>query len=206
VKRQWLATGMTIVALSSVLSACGSSDDAPKASPTKTSSATPATTSAPAPAPAVTAQPPGANGVTLKIQDWEKHQADPAVLAWTHALEDLGASINRGALVPGLDQRTSKSVLRIFVNAINVSKDNAYHVPTEGDVKVLSSKTTGDRAELTMCMWSTTTGVRDKNDNAVGDDEDVWFKQKATLSTTSGQWVLKTLDDSVGNCTGGPPV
>lgn len=203
--RQWLVACAALVALSGTLAACSGSDDEPEASPTKASSAT-STTPAPAPttAPAA-AQPQGANGVTWKIQDWQTYQADEAVVEWTHIHEALAASINQGSLVPGLEERTSKSVLRKFVSAVNLSADRGYHVPVEGDVKVLSSTTTGDRAKLTMCMWSTTTGVRDKDDKAVGSDENIWFKQEATLSRSSGQWVLRSFDDTVGTCSGGAP-
>jgi hypothetical protein len=192
--------------LSGLLSACsgGSDDDDPKASPATTSSAAPATTPAPTPTPAATTQPPGENGVTLRMQDYAKYQDDPAVIEWTHINEALGASINQGSIVPGLEERTSKSVLRKFVSAVNVSKQNEYTVAAEGDVKVLSAETKGSRAKLTMCLWAPTTGIRDKNGKIVGDDEQVWFRQKAELSSSTGQWVLRTFDDT-GTCPGGAP-
>jgi hypothetical protein len=204
VARQWLATGIALVALSGVLSACsGGSDDEPKAAATTTTSAAPATTT-PAPIPTPAVQPQGANGVTWRIQDWETHQNDEAVLAWVHANETLAASINQGKPVAGLEQLTSKAVLRQYVNAINVSKQKEYRAAPEGDVKVLSSKTSGDRATLTMCSWAPTTAIRDKNNKVVGEGEQIWFKETATLSKASGQWVLKTAESS-GTCPGGPP-
>ena len=201
--RHWLATGAAIVAMSGLLAACSGGSDEPAADPTKATTAAPATTT-PAPAPEPATQPAGANGVTWKIQDWATYQNDEAVLAWTDINETLAASINQGKLVPGLEQRTSKSVLREFVSAIDVSAKNSYQVASEGDVKVLSSETTGDRAKLTMCSWAPTTGIRDKNNDIVGKNEDIWFKEIATLSKSSGQWVLKTVESS-GTCPGGPP-
>lgn len=203
-KRQWLVTGATIVALTSVLSACsGGSDDEPEATPTKAATSAPATT-APAPEPTPVTQQPGANGVTFKLQDFEKYQDDAAVIAWTHINEDLSASINQRKLVPGLEQQVSKTVLRKFVNAINVSKKNDYTVAPEGDVKVQSSETDGSRAKLTMCMWAPTTGIRDKNGDIVGKNEKIWFKQVVEMSSSTGQWVLRTVDDT-GTCPGGAP-
>lgn len=202
-KRQSLVTAAVVVALCA-LGACsggsGGSDDE-----TKTVATTKATSAAPStPAPVVETQPPGPNGVTYVIQDWDRYRTDEAVVAWTSIAQDLGASTNQGKLVPGLATRTSKKVLRIYSDAVNFSRRKDYHVAEVGDVKVSSSKVQGDRAELTMCMWSTTTGVRDKNDKAIGDDESIWFKQDAVLSKASGQWVLKSIEDT-GTCGGGAP-
>ena len=143
--------------------------------------------------------------MTWRIQDFATYQDDEAVIEWTHISEDLAASYNRRALVPGLEQRLSKKVLRIYADAVEVYKKRDYHVRDVGDVRVQSSKTEGDRAELTMCMWSTTTGVRDKNDKAVGDDEEIWFRQDAVMSKASGQWVLMSIGDPTATCEGGPP-
>ena len=203
-KRQSLVTGAVVVALGGAMASCsgGGSDDEPEPSPSKAAPTTPATTSAPAPAAAT--QPPGANGVTWKIQDWPTYQNDEAVLAWTTANETLAASINAGKIVGGLEQMTSKTVLRKYVNAINISKQKQYQAAPEGDVKVQSSETTGDRATLVMCSWAPTTAIRDKNNKVVGEGEQIWFKEKAMLSKSSGRWVLKTTEIS-GTCPGGPP-
>jgi len=203
--RHWLATGAAIVAMSGLLAACSGGSDEPAADPTKATTAAPATTTpAPAPEPTVATQPPGPNGVTFRIQDFARYQGDPAVIEWTHINEALGASINQGSLVPGLEQKTSKSVLRKFVSAIDASTKNKYTVATEGDVKVLSAKTEGTRATLTMCLWAPTTGIRDSSGKIVGDDGQIWYRQKAELSSASGQWVLRAFDDT-GTCPGGPP-
>ncbi|MFC5676440.1 hypothetical protein [Aeromicrobium endophyticum] len=143
--------------------------------------------------------------MTYKIQDFEKHQDDEAVIEWTRIAEGLAASTNQGRLVPWLEQRVSKKVLRIYADAVALSSKRKYHVADVGDVKVRSSRTEGDRAELSMCMWSTTTGVRDENDRAVGDDEGIWFRQDAVMSKASGQWVLTSIDGRGGTCRGGPP-
>ena len=201
--RQSLVAAAVVVALSAVLGACsGGSDDKPK--PVATTKPTASSASPTTPAPVVETQPAGPNGVTYVVQDWDRYRTDEAVVAWTSIAQDLGASTNQGKLIPGLATRTSKKVLRIYSDAVDFSRRKDYHVAEVGDVKVSSSKVQGDRAELTMCLWSTTTGVRDKNDKAVGDDENIWFKQDAVLSKASGQWVLKSIEDN-GTCEGGAP-
>lgn len=204
--RQWLATGAAVVMLSGALSACSGSDDDPEPSPTKTSSAAPATTPAPEPTPAVVTQPPGANGVTYEIQNWDEHATDPAVLAWKQTLEAVGGSANSGKVLEPVRAGMSKKVLRMFVSSLQQAKRGNWHVEPVGKVRIESAETTSSRSKLAVCSWGPSTVYLTEDGKSPDGDEnlDVWSKQTFELALRDGRWVI-TAAASDGTCPGGAP-
>lgn len=196
--RQLLATGVAAVTLALGLTACGGSDDEPKATATPTP--TPAVTTTAAPP----VQPTGANGVTYEIQNWDDYAADPAVLAWKTTFETLSASSNQGKVLPGLRTSTSKSVLRQFVAAVNQAKKNQWRLKDIAKVNVRSASTKGAESSLIMCLWGPTVGYYEKSGKYHGKPEVFWFKQSVKLSLKSGHWIITKFTYN-GKCPGGAP-
>jgi hypothetical protein len=187
---------MAIVALSSVLSACGGSDEEPTSSPTKTSSAPAATT--PAPTPTVPAQPVGANGVTYEIQNWDQHAADPAVLAWKQTMEAVGGSTNTGKLLEPVTAGMAKRVLRPYVQSLGEAWDGGWTLQPVGKVRIDSAATTGNKAKLVTCLWGPSISYYDKDDQPVGassvDEIKVWSRQQVEMTSRDGRWIISKLE------------
>lgn len=196
--RQSLVVGVALATLLLGLSACGGGDgDGDKADP----KATKATSS---PTPTTLAQPKGAHGVTVDIQNWDKYADDPAVLAYKQASEATGGSMNKHKLVPGITRILSKPVLRLVSANVANGKKNRWSVPKVAYVKLESSRTSGSEARLVTCEWAPSTDVRDRNGKLLGDVKREWRKYSVKLTSKSDTWVLQPIKQ-IGTCPGGAP-
>ena len=197
--RHLLVSGIAVIALAGGMSGCSGSDDKPEAAKTTATTVAPTT---PAPTPTTPAQPQGADGATYKIQNWDEHSTNPAVLGWKQANEALAASTNQGKVLPSLRNSANKVVLRKYVAAVNYSSKRDLKVPATGDVKVVSAVIDGRTAKLKTCLWAPTTSVRDKGSDEAGSK--FWFKQTVEMRLSAGRWIV-TSQVTKGKCGGGAP-
>jgi hypothetical protein len=195
VRRQLLMIGVAATLLVG-MSACGGSDGdkaAPK--PTKTT---------PSPTPTTPAQPKGAFGMTVKIQNWDDYATDPAVLGYKRASEASGGSMNQHKLVPDATKLLSKPVLRLVSGNVANGKKQRWSVPDVAHIKIVSSRTRGSEARLVTCQWAPSTDVLDRNGKLLGKVKREWRKYSITLKLKAGAWVLQPIKH-VGTCPGGAP-
>jgi hypothetical protein len=191
------ATAVIATVLALTLSACGGSDDK-KADPepTKTTSASPSPTSP--------AQPRGADGVTIEIQNWDAHADDPAVLAWKQASEAFMASANERKVLPGMRKGFAKPLLRTYVRNLRVAWKKKWHVTTKVPAKIGTTDSTADTARLVVCVWAPAEGLRTKGGALVAKTDDKWTRKEVSVRSSGGRWVVTKVKVS-GTCPGGAP-
>ncbi len=194
-RRQLLVIGVAATLFFGVSACSGRDGDKAAPKPTKTTAS---------PKPTAPAQPKGAYGMTVDIENWDAHADDPAVLGYKKAAEASGGSMNQHKLVPGATKVLSKPVLRIVSGNVANGKRLRWSVPAVAHIKVVSSRTRGSEARLVTCQWAPSTDVLDRNGKLLGKVKREWRKYSIKLKLKAGEWVLQPIKQ-VGTCPGGAP-
>lgn len=198
VNRQTLVAGVIVAALAGTVAACGSDDPeskpTPKATPKVTASATPT----------VVAQPQGADGVTVEIQNWTDYAGNPVVLSWKQTTEAVQASVNQGQVLPAMRRGMTKNVLRQYLPSLKGSWKQGLVVRPVAKIKVERVRTSGDSSTLVTCFWGPSTSLYTKAGEVVGEPEKFWLKQTAKLKARGDSWVITKFEFD-GKCKGGAP-
>ncbi|KQY55772.1 hypothetical protein ASD11_14795 [Aeromicrobium sp. Root495] len=191
-------TSLTAAGVALAVGLCGCSDGKSAPAPTRTAAS-------PGPSPTPELQPEGADGVTWKVDNWEQHASDPAVLAWKQLSEALSASVNRRRLVPAVTSLASKKTLRPIIENVRFAWSHDLHVRPTALSHVVRADRRGSKVRLLTCSWATSVNYYDADGTYYGGPaEERWIKDAWTVEPVDGRWVVTSMDRS-GRCRLDPP-